>query len=203
MAGGSLLARTRSRPVLSASSGAGALLWPAGRGAAHAQARSAPPGGPGRRSRPAPSAWPATTASPRQAGEDVSIGVSWRASMMAHSSRDPVLAGRRPARSDRPSGARRGDRGRVLHLPHADDDLSGPRRRRTRQGVRTPSHRRPRRRDPLAADGVSCTVCHQITDERLGIARELHRRLRPQRRQPRRPAADVRAVRRSMRAGRT
>ena len=106
----------------------------------------------------------------------------------------PVLAGRRPARGDRSSGACRGDRGRVLHLPHADDHLSGPRRRATRQGVRTPSHRRPRRRDPLAADGVSCTVCHQITNERLGTPESFTGGYVLNVASPCRPAADVRTV---------
>lgn len=102
-------------------------------------------------------------------GEDVSIGSSWRASMMANSSRDPYwqAAVRRemmdhPAASDdiqdecaichmpmaRATANARGDRGEVFaHLPVGS------------------------RNEPdnmLAYDGVSCTMCHQISEQKLG-----------------------------------
>ena len=65
-------------------------------------------------------AWPATTVSTTPSGEDVSIGVAWRATMMANSSRDPYWQAVGPARNDRPPEGRGGDRGRVRDLPHAD-----------------------------------------------------------------------------------
>ena len=53
-------------------------------------------------------------------GEDVSIGASWRASMMANSSRDPYWqAGVRREVLDHPAAAA-GDSGRVRDVPHAD-----------------------------------------------------------------------------------
>ena len=91
------------------------------------------------------------------AGEDVSIGVQWRASMMANSSRDPYW-----------HAAAIEDECSICHMPMA----------RTRAGALGLEGRvfanLPRSgggdtlEAQLAADGVSCTVCHQISDERLG-----------------------------------
>ncbi|MCU1383329.1 MAG: hypothetical protein JWL71_2026 [Acidobacteria bacterium] len=105
-----------------------------------------------------------TTAS----GEDISIGNDWRTTMMANSSRDPYWqASVRRESIDHPSAKSAiedecsichmpitrysaklgGRRGEVFsHLPFARDEKEG------RQ----------------AADGVSCSVCHQISPARLG-----------------------------------
>jgi hypothetical protein len=102
------------------------------------------------------------------AGDDISIGFDWRASMMANSSRDPYWqASVRRESIDHPESKAaiedecsichmpipryeakvRGRHGEVFsHLPFSADDASG------RQ----------------AADGVSCSVCHQIGKQRLG-----------------------------------
>lgn len=101
-------------------------------------------------------------------GEDISIGTDWRGTIMANSSRDPYWqAAVRREIMDHPRASdaiqdectrchmpmsnvverRLGGRGRAFeHLPinAAEDDL-----------------------DILAADGVSCTVCHQITAANL------------------------------------
>jgi hypothetical protein len=101
-------------------------------------------------------------------GDDVSIGFDWRASMMANSSRDPYWqASVRREALDHPESIAAiedecsachmpitrynarvlGRRGGVFaHLPFAADKAQG-------RG---------------AADGVSCSVCHQISAERLG-----------------------------------
>lgn len=103
-------------------------------------------------------------------GEDVSIGSDWRGSMMANSARDPYwLASVRREIMDHP-GAREaiedecsichmpaltytarqnGTTGRIFDLMPAD-------------GPGPPS-------DPLAADGVSCSICHQIGTAGLGM----------------------------------
>ncbi len=104
-------------------------------------------------------------------GEDVSIGASWRGSMMANAARDPYfLASLRRETIDHASHA--GDiqeecarchvaaaqrttsaaGGKVDVLAHAEAWQSG----------------RLDEVDTLAADGVTCTVCHQIDRERLG-----------------------------------
>ncbi len=102
------------------------------------------------------------------AGDDISIGFDWRASTMANSSRDPYWqASVRREAIDHPESKAaieddcsvchmpipryeakiRGRRGEVFsHLPFSADEVSG------RQ----------------AADGVSCSVCHQIGTQRLG-----------------------------------
>jgi hypothetical protein len=102
-------------------------------------------------------------------GEDVSIGSTWRSTMMANSARDPYWqAGVRRETIDHPRHAAAiqdecaachmpmtarieragGGTGQVFaHLPIA--------------GSNSPLHR-------LAADSISCTVCHQIAPDRLG-----------------------------------
>ena len=103
-------------------------------------------------------------------GEDVSIGVSWRASMMAHSSRDPYWQGavRREAIDHPEHAAAIEDECSICHMPMTTYPA------RAASGLGRVFAHLPiggRGRDPLAADGVSCTVCHQITDEGLGSAK--------------------------------
>jgi hypothetical protein len=101
------------------------------------------------------------------AGEDVSIGVSWRASMMAHSSLDPYwqAAVRRETIDHPEHAAAIEDECSICHMPMT----TYPARAADTLG-KVFAHLPPGRRDadPLAADGVSCTVCHQIANERLG-----------------------------------
>ncbi|MCC7042678.1 MAG: hypothetical protein IT183_02370, partial [Acidobacteria bacterium] len=104
-------------------------------------------------------------------GEDVSIGANWRGSIMANSARDPYFhASVRRETIDHPTKAAEiedecaachmptaqkiahaaGAKGQVFaHLPigatEEDSDL-----------------------DRLAADGITCTVCHQIAPDGLG-----------------------------------
>ena len=104
------------------------------------------------------------------AGEDVSIGASWRSTMMANSGRDPYWqAGVRREVTDHPKHSAAiqdecagchmpmstrvlradGGLGQVFaHLPISASD-------------RSPLHR-------LASDGISCSVCHQIAPDTLG-----------------------------------
>jgi len=103
------------------------------------------------------------------AGEDVSIGAAWRGSMMANSSRDPYWqAAVRRETIDHPSAvAVIEDECSVCHMPM-------PRTLAHQAGGegRIFEHLPPATGAPgiagLAADGVSCTVCHQIEAERLG-----------------------------------
>jgi hypothetical protein len=102
-------------------------------------------------------------------GEDVSIGADWRGSMMANSARDPYWqAAVRREILDHPkaqaaiedecsichmpmttfAARAAGGKGRILeHLPVGQGDGADA---------------------VLAADGVSCTVCHQISADGLG-----------------------------------
>jgi hypothetical protein len=101
------------------------------------------------------------------AGEDVSIGVSWRASMMAHSSRDPYWQGavRREAIDHPEHAAAIEVECSICHMPMTTYPA------RAAGGLGKVFGHVPignRGTNPLAADGVSCTVCHQITNERLG-----------------------------------
>jgi hypothetical protein len=102
-------------------------------------------------------------------GDDVSFGVSWRASMMANSSRDPYWqAGVRREIIDHPEAAAAiEDECAVCHMPMSRTKA----RAAGRHGeifAHLASGATKDEDDRLAADGVSCSVCHQIGPERLG-----------------------------------
>jgi hypothetical protein len=102
-------------------------------------------------------------------GEDVSIGSTWRSTMMANSARDPYwqAAVRRETLDHPRHSAAIQDECAACHMPMST------RIERTAGGTGqafahlpiagdgSPLHR-------LAADGISCTVCHQIAPDRLG-----------------------------------
>jgi hypothetical protein len=101
-------------------------------------------------------------------GEDISIGFSWRPTMMANSGRDPYWqAGVRRETIDHPAArAAIEDECSICHMPMA------------RYESRSAGHEgevfshlpfnNEKTSDRLAADGVSCSVCHQIQDKKLG-----------------------------------
>lgn len=102
--------------------------------------------------------------------EDVSIGSDWRGSIMANSSRDPYWqAAVRRETIDHPAAAVTiEDTCATCHMPMARAEAAVHaqpgqvfRHLRGGRGAVTP-------RDRLAHDGVSCTICHQITEEKLG-----------------------------------
>jgi len=102
------------------------------------------------------------------AGEDISIGVGWRTSMMANAGRDPYwMAGVRRETIDHPAAtAAIQDECSICHMPmmRYENRLSGG-------AGDVFAHLPPdpdKIADRLADEGVSCTVCHQITDANLG-----------------------------------
>jgi hypothetical protein len=102
--------------------------------------------------------------------EDVSIGTMWRSTIMANSARDPYFhAGLRREVIDHPSQA--------AEIQHECAGCHAPMLQRaahTDGRMTDLLSQLPIRADNalldhrLAADGVSCTVCHQITADRLG-----------------------------------
>jgi hypothetical protein len=101
-------------------------------------------------------------------GEDISIGFQWRASIMANSSRDPYWQGsvRRESIDHPESKQAIEDECSICHMPAvrmADRD----RVRHTDVFSRFPLATFPKG-DRAAADGVTCSVCHQIEKEGLG-----------------------------------
>ncbi len=103
------------------------------------------------------------------AGEDVSIGADWRASMMANSSRDPYWqAAVRRELMDFP-GAREAieDECSICHMPMTTfaARAAGAKGRIFRH---LPIRRADDADGAFAADGVSCSVCHQIQPTGLG-----------------------------------
>jgi hypothetical protein len=102
-------------------------------------------------------------------GEDVSIGASWRGSMMANAARDPyVHASVRRETLDHPKHAAQiEDECAACHLPAArkiahEAGVLG------RVFAHLPDAGDENAIDDLARDGVTCTVCHQIAPDRLG-----------------------------------
>jgi hypothetical protein len=103
-----------------------------------------------------------------RAGEDISFGLAWKPTMMANAARDPYWhAGVRRETIDHPgSRAAIEDECSICHMPMArfESKLGG-------HGGTVFSHLGflpDDRGDSLAADGVSCSLCHQIGKEKLG-----------------------------------
>jgi hypothetical protein len=102
-------------------------------------------------------------------GEDVSIGVAWRASMMANSSRDPYWQAsvRRETLDHKTHSDAIQDECSICHMPmaRATAHVNGG------QGqvfALAPGGKGASDSHRLAADGVSCTLCHQIGPDKLG-----------------------------------
>ena len=103
-------------------------------------------------------------------GEDVSIGATWRSTMMANSGRDPYWqAGVRRETIDHPThSAAIQDECAECHMPMSTQ-IS-----RASGGKGEVFAHLPFNKDngteiqKFAADSISCTVCHQISSERLG-----------------------------------
>ena len=103
------------------------------------------------------------------AGVDVSIGLDWRASMMANSGRDPYwqAAVRREVMDHPEAAGAIEDKCSRCHMPMANE-LD----RRADGVARVFAHARGGAGTPemqgLANDGVSCSLCHQIRPDGLG-----------------------------------
>jgi hypothetical protein len=103
-----------------------------------------------------------------QAGEDISIGLAWQPTMMANSARDPYWhAGVRRESIDHPESREViEDECSICHMPMArfESKLGGKEGSVFSHLGFTPDDHG----DRLAADGVSCSLCHQIAKEKLG-----------------------------------
>ena len=103
-----------------------------------------------------------------RSGEDISIGINWRTSIMANSARDPYwMAGVRRELIDHPNSSKAiQDECTICHMPmmRYESKLAGGEGEAFTHLPPDPS----KLADRLATDGVSCSVCHQITGENLG-----------------------------------
>src|SRR5499426_2073856 len=103
-------------------------------------------------------------------GEDVSIGASWRSTMMANSARDPYWqAGVRRETIDHPMhSAAIQDECAECHMPMSTQ-ISRASGGRGEVFAHLPFNKgNGTELQKFAADSISCTVCHQISSERLG-----------------------------------
>ena len=103
-------------------------------------------------------------------GEDVSIGASWRSTMMANSARDPYWqAGVRRETIDHPThSAAIQDECAECHMPMSTQ-ISRASGGRGEVFAHLPFNKANGTEiQKFAADSISCTVCHQISSERLG-----------------------------------
>jgi hypothetical protein len=103
------------------------------------------------------------------AGVDVSIGFEWRATMMANSALDPYwqAAVRREITDHPDAAAAIEDKCSRCHMPMASVVSRADAGTGTVFG-NLPASGGAAATAALAADGVSCAVCHQITPEGLG-----------------------------------
>jgi hypothetical protein len=106
-------------------------------------------------------------------GEDVSTGFAWRGSIMANAARDPYwqAAVRREA-VDYPAAAPAiQDECAACHMPMArfEAHVGG---RELEVFSRVGGGPRGGRGDPLALDGVSCALCHQLQNAGPGLERD-------------------------------
>jgi hypothetical protein len=102
-------------------------------------------------------------------GQDISFGTNWRATMMANSARDPYwhAAVRREVTDHPQAQSHIEDECSTCHMPMARFEAHA----QGKEGqifAHLPAGQANSRADRLAADGVSCTMCHQITEENLG-----------------------------------
>jgi formate-dependent nitrite reductase cytochrome c552 subunit len=103
-------------------------------------------------------------------GEDVSIGASWRSTMMANSARDPYWQ----------AGVRRETLDHPMHAAAIEDECAECHMPMSTQIARASGGKgevfahlpfnkaNGTQLQRFAADSISCTVCHQISNERLG-----------------------------------
>ena len=103
-----------------------------------------------------------------KAGEDISIGFQWRASIMANSSRDPYWQGsvRRESIDHPGSQADIENECSTCHMPltHFTARSEGRKAQVFSHLPLSPLLSK----DGAASDGVSCSVCHQVEKTRLG-----------------------------------
>ena len=103
-------------------------------------------------------------------GEDISIGASWRSTMMANAGRDPYWqAGVRRETIDHPNqSADIQTECAACHMPMLQK-ISKAMGRKADVFAQLPINKDDDSDlHKLASDGVSCTVCHQISNEGLG-----------------------------------
>ena len=101
-------------------------------------------------------------------GKDVSIGFNWRSSIMANSSRDPYWqASVRRETIDHPAATEHiQDECSVCHMPvtRYEAKLQG----KSGEVFAHLPFSQDKKQGKEAADGVDCSVCHQISSQRLG-----------------------------------
>ena len=102
-------------------------------------------------------------------GEDVSIGTDWRSSMMANAARDPYWQAsiRRETLAHPSVAAAIEHECSACHMPMTRYQAKAA-GGMGRVFAHLPIIPRKTPDDALAADGVSCSVCHQIGKEKLG-----------------------------------
>jgi len=107
------------------------------------------------------------------AGEDVSIGFSWRPTMMANSSRDPYWqSGVRRETIDHPESAKEiQDECSKCHMPMARFEANA--NGKLGEVFSHLGFDDSKRDDRLAEDGVACSLCHQIAKDKLGTRESL------------------------------
>ncbi|WP_146198591.1 hypothetical protein [Rhodohalobacter mucosus] len=102
-------------------------------------------------------------------GENISFGIDWRKSMMANSARDPYwhAAVRREVMDHPESKAAIENECSTCHMPMAHFQAKSQ-GQMSRVFANLPVNKALTQQNRLAADGVSCTTCHQIKSDNFG-----------------------------------
>ncbi|HZX11072.1 MAG TPA: hypothetical protein VFG01_09025 [Acidobacteriota bacterium] len=102
-------------------------------------------------------------------GEDISFGADWRSSMMAHSSRDPYWQAsvRRETMVHSMASDAIQHECSACHMPMSRY-LAKVKDKKAKIFAHLPITKQITYLDNLAADGISCTMCHQIKKDKLG-----------------------------------
>ena len=103
-----------------------------------------------------------------RSGRDISIGLAWSASIMANAARDPYWQAsvRRESIDHAPATKDIENECSVCHMPvtHCESKLEGRKGEIFKYLPFDPDNKD----SASAADGVTCSICHQITNEKLG-----------------------------------
>ena len=104
-----------------------------------------------------------------QSGRDISIGLAWRSSIMANSARDPYWQAsvRRESIDHSPASKDIENECSVCHMPvaHYEAKVEG----KGAEIFKYLPFDADQKGSAPAEDGVTCSICHQITNEKLGV----------------------------------
>jgi len=109
-----------------------------------------------------------------QSGRDISIGLAWRSSIMANAARDPYWQAsvRRESIDHAPATKEIENECSTCHMPvtHYESKVDG----KLGEIFKYLPFDGDNKNSSAAADGVTCSICHQISNEKLGTRKSFN-----------------------------